>query len=86
MNVTCRELQARIAKLSALEAQLNSAPAIAPQLLTIVQGMSAKQRLTMLRDVIQNMAERGDAEEIAAFLTAQLGGDDLTVAQAYATY
>lgn len=46
--------------------------------------MTKAQRLDMLRDVIQNMAERNSAEEIAAFLNAQIGGDDIEIAKAYA--
>jgi len=53
------------------------------EVMRLVRQMSHKQRLEMLRDVIQNMAERNSAEEIAAFLNAQLGGDDIEVANAY---
>jgi len=53
------------------------------QVLRAVKRMTPKQRLSMLRDVIQNMAERGDAEEIARFMSAQCGGDDVEIAKAY---
>jgi hypothetical protein len=36
--------------------------------INLVSAMTKSQRLEMLRDVVQNMAERGDAEEIADFV------------------
>lgn len=55
------------------------------QVMRLVRTMTKRQRLTMLRDVVQNMAERNNAEEIAAFLNAQCGGDDRDIATAYAS-
>lgn len=51
---------------------------------TIIGTMSPAQRKQMLRDIIQNMIERNDGEEIARFVSAQLDGDAIEVASAYA--
>jgi hypothetical protein len=51
----------------------------------IIETMTAKQKREMLRDVIQNMAERNDNEEIAKFIINQLGGDAVEVAYSYAS-
>lgn len=48
-----------------------------------LKSMTRAQKMTMLRDVIQNMAERNDCEEIAKFLDRQLGGDCLDVVHSY---
>lgn len=50
----------------------------------MLETMTSAQKSTLLRDVIQNMAERNDNEEIAKFLVAQLGGDAEEVAYNYA--
>lgn len=53
-------------------------------LTTIMHGMTADQRRKMLRDILQNMIERNDCEEIAWFVSAQVDGDAVFVASAYA--
>jgi hypothetical protein len=47
--------------------------------LNLVSAMDKRQRLELLREVVDNMAERGDAEEMADFVLAQLGGDAVQV-------
>jgi hypothetical protein len=51
--------------------------------LNLVSAMTKRQRLELLRDVVQNMAERGDPEEIADFVLAQTGGDAVSICSDY---
>jgi hypothetical protein len=53
------------------------------QLQAAVEALSLSQLREMLRDVIQNMIQRHDVEEIARFVSAQLGGEDLNVVRSY---
>jgi hypothetical protein len=51
--------------------------------LNLVSAMDRRQRLELLRDVVQNMVERGDAEEMADFVLAQAGRDAVSICSDY---
>jgi hypothetical protein len=50
----------------------------------LIEQMDNKRRRELLHDVIDNMVERGDAEEITYFVCQQMGGDSREVVDAYA--
>jgi hypothetical protein len=54
------------------------------EVIRLLKTMNLTQRRTLLREVIDNMAERNDPEEMATFLSRQLGSDDLEVTRAHA--
>ena len=50
----------------------------------ILETMTQKQKSELLKDIIQNMAERNSNEEIAKFIVNQLDGDAEQVTYSYA--
>ncbi len=53
------------------------------QIQTAIEKLTKQQRKLLLHDIIQNMAERNDAEEIASFVLRQLDGDAPEVVASY---